>query len=215
MKRVAKAVVVLGATGVALAGCGEAAPLESLSDTQRAQLDAAWSARIAATDPAAIPVEERNARVTALYKACGALDGSSPLTGAVSGTCQPTAIGAKLTAVLPERCARPTKSCVRALDRIAQTAEQQGVAAKGLSNAATAAVSDPLCRAQFTQNEVQLKAYTDLAQAYRILATGVEQRDKDISGLGQRRADDARAVLTAPGGVAERTAKFREACGLG
>lgn len=214
MKRVSRAIVVIAAGGALLGGCGGSSALSSLSDAQREQLATAWTARIAATDAAPIPVEERNARVSALYKACAALDQSSPLTAAVSGSCQPTAVAAKLAAVLPERCARPTAACVRAADRLADVTEQRATSIDGLSNAATSAIDDPACRAEFAVTEDQLKALADLSQAYRILATGAEQDDEDIAGLGQRRIDDALAVLAPKGSVAERTSRFREACGI-
>jgi hypothetical protein len=214
VKRVARTIVVIAAGGALLSGCGGSSPLGSMSDAQRDQLAAAWTARIAATDGAAIPVEERNARVTALYKACAGLDQSNPLTAAVAGSCQPTAIATKLNAVLPDRCKRPTASCVRAADRLASVTEQRATAVEGLSNAASSAIEDRACRAEFAVTGGQLEAYADLAQAYRILATGAEQKDTDIAGLGQRRVDDSLAVLAPKGTVAERTARFREVCGL-
>lgn len=214
MKRVGLAVALVVAAGLTVVGCGGSSALSGLSDEQREQLAAAWTARIAATDPAPVPVEERNARVKALYTACEALDASAPLNAAVKGSCQPTAIATKLAAVIPERCKRPTASCVRALDRVAATVEQQATAVDGLSNAASAAIEDPECKAQFVTSPVQLEGYEDLAQAYRIWATGVEQRDDDITGLGQRRVEDARALIGPPGTAAERTATFREVCGL-
>lgn len=214
MKRAATVILVVAAGGALLTGCGGSSPLGNLSDAQRDQLAAAWTARIAATDGQAIPVEERNARVTALYKACAGLDQSNPLTAAVAGSCQPTAIATKLNAVLPERCERPTASCVRAADRLASVTEQRAQAVDGLSNAATAAIEDRACRAEFAVTGGQLEAFADLAQAYRILATGAEQRDTDIAGLGQRRVDDSLQVLAPKGTVEERTARFREACGV-
>lgn len=214
MKRVARSIVVIAASGAMLSGCGDESPLSSLSDPQRDQLQAAWTARIAATDTAPIPVDERNARVTALYKACASLDQSSPLLAAVHGTCQPTAIATKLRAVLPERCQRPTASCIRGADRLADVTEQEATAIAGLQNAASTSIDDPACRAQLAATGGQLEAYDDLAQAYRILATGVEQRDADITGLGQRRVDAALTQIQPKGTVVERTTTFRDACGL-
>lgn len=204
----------LGVALLGLAACGDPAPLEgALPEGQRAQLDAAWVARINATDPADLPVDERNARVTALYKACEGLDRTSPLLKSVSDACQPVAVAAKLGAVLPERCAKPAAVCVRALDRIADTTEQLGAASASLATAAKQ-IDDPECQEQLTASTLQIQAYGDLAAAYRVLALGIEQGDEDIAALGQRRIDDANAVLNQAGTPAERTAAFREACGL-
>ena len=214
VRRTARALVAVAALAT-IAGCGDPGPLDSLSDAQQDQLAAAWTARINATDAAAIPLDERNARVKTLYTSCAGLDRSSPLLAALSDSCQPVAIGTKLEAVLPERCAKPSTPCVRALDRIAQTTEQIATATSALSAAAKTAIADPSCQAEFAANETQLKAYGDLAEAYRVLALGVERRDEDISALGQRRIDDARALITPKGRVDERLLRFRKACGLG
>ncbi|MBJ7470387.1 MAG: hypothetical protein JHD16_03765 [Solirubrobacteraceae bacterium] len=197
-----------------LAACSDPGPLDDFGDAQRSQLESAWVAGINATDTAPIPVDQRNARVTALYKACEPLDQATPLLAAVAATCAPTAVAAKLSAVLPERCAKPSTACVRALDRIAQTTEELATASAALSTASASAVPAGACRTELSWTQPQLKAYGDLAQAYRVLALGVERRDEEISALGQRRIDDARAMITPPGTVAERTARFREACGL-
>lgn len=211
-----RGLIALAATTALLgvSACGDPAPLDGIPEAQRSQLDAAWSARISATDTAAIPLDQRNARVTALYKACEGLDRSTPLLGAVGNVCQPTAISAKLSAVLPERCAKPSAPCVRALDRIADTTEELAAAASALAQAAETSIADPSCRAEFAATTPQLAAYDDLAKAYRVLALGIEQDDEDIAGLGQRRIDDARAQIGPTGRVDERTRRFREACGL-
>lgn len=206
--------IVVAASLGAASGCGDPAPLESLSDVQRDQLAAAWTAQINATDTAAVPLDQRNARVKALYTSCAPLEQSVPLLASVAAACQPVAIGAKLSSVLPERCAKPSTSCVRALYRIADTTEEIATAAAGLTAAANTATTDAACRAEFSASETQLKAYGDLAEAYRVLALGVERRDEDISGLGQRRVDDARAKVAPTGSVDQRTARFLEACGL-
>ncbi len=197
-----------------LAACGDPAPLEGLTDAQRDQLATAWTARISATDAAAIPLDQRSARVTALYKACEPLDGPQPLLAAVKASCQPAAIDAKLASVLPDRCAKPSASCVRALDRIAQNAEGLAAATAALSEAAKNTITDPACQAEFATPEQGLAAYGDLAQAYRVMALGVERADADITSLGQRRIDDAKAAIAPKGRVDERTLRFREACGL-
>ena len=204
----------LAAAFLALAACGDPAPLEGLSDVQQGQLATAWKARISATDSAAIPPDQRGARVTAFYKACEPLDPASPLLVAVKASCQPAAIDAKLASVLPDRCAKPSASCVRALDRIAQNTESLATTTAALSEAATTAIKDPECRAEFTSTSEQLKAYGDLAQAYRVMALGVERADADITSLGQRRIDAAKVLLTPKGRVDERWGRFRSACGI-
>ena len=54
--------------------------------------------------------------------------------------------------------------------------------------------------------------YGDLAAAYRVVALGVEQKQKDIASLGQRKIDDAKAAINPKGTITQRTAAFRAGC---
>lgn len=210
-RRVPVALLTLAAAGL-VGGCGSPPALDALTPPQRDQLDAAWTARISATDTANITTDARTVRAKALYAACKPLDGTNPLLAAVAALCGPTSSYQKLSVLLPERCARPAKICVRALDRIASATEQEGQALERVTAEAKRVVKDPDCLAQLTTNEAQLGGYGDLAAAYRVVALGVEQEQKDIADLGQRKIDDAKAAITPKGTIAVRTASFRTDC---
>lgn len=197
---------------LALAGCGSPPPLETLSTTQRDQLDQAWTARISATDTADITGDARNERAKALYAACKGLDPTSELLSAVAALCGPTSSNQKLTTLLPDRCSSPAAICVRALDRIAAATEQEGQLLQKVGEEAKKVISDPTCLRQLTTTEAQVGGYGDLAAAYRVVALGVEQKDEDIAALGQRKIDDAKAFIAPKGTIAQRTAAFRADC---
>ncbi len=210
-RRVAAGLLTLLAA-TAVASCGSPPPLEGLSPVQRDQLDAAWTARISATDTAAITGDARNERSKALYAACKPLDVTNPLLKAVSVLCGPTSSNQKLAVLLPERCAKPSAKCVRALDRIAAAAEQEGQALATVTAEAKKVIQEPACLAQLTTTPAQVAGYGDLAAAYRVVALGVEQDQEDIARLGQRKIDDAKAVINPKGTITQRTASFRADC---
>ena len=215
-RRTLAVLVATAACATGAAGCGsEAPPLEGITPVQRGQLVAAWTARIAATDGTAIAPEDRNARVTALYEACRPLDPTNPFLAAVAATCGPTAVREKLDVVLPARCSKPAAICVRALDRIAEATDGLSTTVVKVGEEARRVIADPECRAQFVEDEPRTKALGELASSYRMIALGVEQRDEDITALGQRRVAENTALIRAKGTAAQRTATFRTACGLG
>jgi hypothetical protein len=206
--------LLITALGAGLSACGSKAPLDGMPEAHLTQLDAVWTARIEATDSAPISVAYRNARVTKLYTACKPLDLTSALLNAISQTCAPTQITEKLGAVLPQRCASPAAICSRALDRIAQATDALQDHLKNLNTQAKGVITDPACLAEFTTNDLKLGAYGDLSSAYRVLALGVERKDKDITALGQHRIDDAELVLADKRPVKAQVSAFRKACGI-
>ena len=197
-----------------LAACGEPAPLESLTEQQRTQFAAAWTARIDATDPAVVPPEQRSARVTALYQRCEALDRTSALLETLSEACRPLAASTKLAALIPERCAKPTAQCTRALDRMSESTREISGKIGALDAMIERTIPDGACRQELDLTQAQITSYDGLSQAYEVWALGIERRDDDIAALGRRRADDARALMTRRGTAAEQTERFRTACDL-
>lgn len=213
LRRVARAGASVAVLATTLAGCGGTpAPLDALTEVQRTQLGAAWTARIIATDTANIAADERGVRAKALYGACKPLDPANPLLAAIAASCGPTASFQKLDALLPDRCGKPTAACVRALDRIAAATEQTAAALAKVDTEVKLVTKDPDCLKQLTTTELQSQGYGDLTQAYRVVALGVERKDKDIAGLGQRQIDDAKALVAPSGSVGQRTSAFRSAC---
>lgn len=210
-RRPAGALLALAAA-TAVAGCGSPPPLERLTEVQRDLLDAAWTARISATDTADISTDARNERAKALYAACKPLDPTDPLLAAVAALCGPTASRQKLTVLLPARCERPAAICVRALDRLAASAEQEGQQLANVAAAAKPMIADPKCLAQLTTSPAQIDGYGRLASAYRVVALGVEQKQEDIADLGTRKIADAEAEIAPKGTIQQRTASFRADC---
>jgi hypothetical protein len=195
------------------AGCGGgSAPLAgSLDGAQRAGLNRTWSQRITATSASS---DEAVAQATKLYRTCATLEQGSTFLQAVHATCAPTAVSVKLGAVLPQRCATPTRQCVRVLDRAKAANDTLLASLLQLSDAVKTVTQDRDCRAEFTTDAARAQRYRDLSTAYDALALGIERGDTAITKLGRRRVEEANAAISSRLTANEQIARFRQACGI-
>lgn len=194
-------------------GCGDRTPplSSNFNEAQIQGLDRAWSQRITALGAS---TDEAAKESTALYRACAAMDQGSTFLVAVHATCAPTAVSVKLAAVIPDRCAKASSQCVRALDRAKAANDTLLGTLLQLNDTVKTATAAPDCRAEFTTDAPRQEQYRDLSSAYDALALGVERRDPDIAKLGRRRIQEADAALRSRLTVAEQVARFRQACGI-
>lgn len=208
-----RALVAAALCAVVTSGCGgDPEPLaDSLTPVQIAGLDRAWSQRITALSA---PADTATAAASDLYRACAAMELSSTFLQAMKTTCAPTAVSVKLAVVIPERCERPTRRCINALDRAKAANDTMTDALLQLSESAKTISSDERCLAQFTVDPVQEQRYRDLSAAFDALALGAERRDDDIMALGRRRIEEAQAAIKSRLSTPEQIARFRQACGI-
>lgn len=197
----------------AVAACGGTpAPFAtSLSEVQVRGLDAAWSQRITTLSS---PADTVDGEATKLYRACQAMNQGSTFLQAVHATCGPTSVSAKLRARIPERCAEPTRQCIRALDRAKAANDTLLAALLQLTESVKSATEAADCRAEFTTDPTREQRYRDLSSAYDALALGIERGDEDIATLGRRRVEEAEAAISSRLTINEQIARFRQACGI-
>lgn len=195
-----------------MASCGtESALRPSLNAAQIQGLDRAWEQRITAlTAPQATAGQE----ATKLYKDCAAMDLTVPLLQVVKTACAPTAVSVKLIALFEERCASPSRQCVRLLDRSKVANDNLLVALQQLSDAIKPVTSSDSCRAEFALDPVREQAYLELSTAYDTMALGIDRGERDIFSLGKRRVADARARIASKLTPVEQIERFRQSCGI-
>lgn len=213
-RRPGRAVVttVLAAT-VALSACGSPDPLANLTEPQRNQLDAAWTAVINATDTAQLTELDRASRAKTLYAACKPLDKSNAVLAALADACRPMYVSKKLDLVIPTRCAAPNAACQRALERNSSATEAVSKALTNLDAQAKRVIIDPECLAQLTSGP-RAAGWDKMSAGYNIYALGAQRKDTDIFGLGQRQVAEGRLLTADNRTAAQRMATFRESCGL-
>ncbi len=211
-RRLRLTLLALVALPALVAGCGTESSLSpSLNAAQIKGLDVTWEQRITAlTAPQATASQES----TKLYKACAAMDLTVPLLQVVKTTCPPTAVAVKLGALFEERCASPSRQCVRLLDRAKVANDNLLVGLKQLSDAIKPVTSDESCRAEFGLDPVREQAYQELSTAYDTMALGIERGDRDIFELGKRRVTDARSRISSKLTPVEQIERFRQSCGI-
>lgn len=203
------------AGALTLGACAGEAPLDgSLTEPQQEALATSWSQRIEVVAAPALDPEKIAARARGLNEACRALDTEQPFLAAVKATCGPTAVHAKLGAVLPERCVTPAAICVRAVERIKGANDQVIEALKSLTVAAQQVTDDPACRAEFVTTAAQLEGYQERSRAYGILALGAARKDPEIMQLGRNRIADAGVMLARSGDARQQRQAFLDACQL-
>lgn len=203
------------AGALSLGACTGDGPLDgTLSDPQQESLATAWSQRIEVVAAPALDPEKITARARGLNESCRALDQQQPFLAAVQKTCGPTAVHAKLAAVLPERCVTPAAICVRAVARIKEANGQVLESLKALNVAAQQVTEDAACRTEFVTTDAQIEGYEERARAYGILALGASRKDPDIMQLGRNRIADAGVMISRSGDARQQRQAFLDACKL-